>query len=86
MTKLQEHLYQYITEDRYANLTADEGYLLARRRRNEAQEKLTENLSKGQKKLFERYVAEENRVSSLELRHIFHETLQIVHDILNVSL
>lgn len=86
MTKLQERLYQYIAEDRYADLTADEAFIIVRRQLNEAEARLTASMTGEQKHLFSRYMDEENRIVSLQLRHIFRETLTIVHDILNVSL
>ena len=86
MTKLQERLYQYIAEDRYADLMADEAFMIVRRQLNEAEEQLTASMTSEQKRLFNRYMDEENHIISLQLRHIFRETLAIVHDILNVSL
>ena len=86
MTKLQERLYQYIAEDRYADLMADEAFMIVRRQLNEAEERLTASMTSEQKHLFSRYMDEENHIISLQLRHIFRETLATVHDILNVSL
>ena len=86
MTKLQECLYQYIAEDRYPDLMEDEAFMMVRRQLNEAEERLTASMTSEQKRLFNRYMDEENHIISLQLRHIFRETLTIVHDILNVSL
>ena len=86
MTKLQERLYQYIAEDRYANLMEDEAFIMVRRQLNEAEERLTASMTSEQKHLFSRYMDEENHIISLQLRHIFRETLTIIHDILSVSL
>lgn len=86
MTKLQERLYQYIAEDRFANLMADEAFIMVRRQRNEAEERLTASMTGEQKRLFSRYMDEENHIVSLQLRHMFREALIIVHDILNISL
>ena len=86
MTKPQERLYQYIAEDRYADLMADEAFIMVWRQRNEAEERLTAGMTSEQKHLFSRYMDEENHIISLQLRHMFRETLMIVHDILHVSL
>ena len=86
MTKLQEHLYQYIMEDRYAALQEDDAFHLVWRQRNDAEERLTEGMTAEQKRLFSRYMDEENRLVGIQFRHVFRETLGIVHDILNVSL
>ena len=86
MTKLEERLYQYIAEDRYAKLMEDEAFIMVRRQLNEAEERLTASMTSEQKHLFCRYMDEENHIISLQLRHTFRETLTIIHDILNVSL
>lgn len=81
MTKLQEHLYQYIMEDRYSALQEDEAYLMAWRKCRRAEAKLTAALTKEQQRLLSRYMDEENYLASIQLRHVFRETLMIVHDI-----
>lgn len=86
MTKLQEHLYQYIMEDRYSALQEDEAYLMVWRKCRRAEAKLTAALTKEQQRLLSRYMDEENYLAGIQQRHIFRETLALVHDILNVPL
>lgn len=86
MTKLQERLYQYIAEERYCILQSDAAFLSALRARNEAEARLSAGLTAEQKRLFSRYMDEENHLASLQLRHVFQETLMVIHDVLHVSL
>ena len=86
MTKLQECLYQYIDEERCASLTENEAYRLVRRQRDIAEERLTAALSDEQQRLFNQYMDQENYIVDMQLRHVFQETLLVVHDILNLSL
>ena len=86
MTKLQQCLYQNIVEERCASLTENEAYRLVRRQRNEAEARLTASLSDEQQRLFNQYADQENYIIDMQLRHVFQETLLIVHDILNLSL
>lgn len=86
MTKLQQYLYQYIIEERYSRLTENEAFHLVRRQRNEAEKRLTAALSDEQQRLFDQYMDQETCIIDMKLRHIFQETLLIVHDILNLLL
>ena len=86
MTKLQQYLYHYIVEDRCASLTENEAYRLVRRQRNEAEDQLTAALSDEQQRLFYQYMDQENYIVDMQLRHVFQETLLIVHDILKFPL
>ncbi len=86
MTKLQECLYQYISDERFHALQADEEYIAAQRVRNEAEEELSVKLTTEQRELFNQYMDEENHLTSIHLRHIFQETLAIVQDILKFPL
>lgn len=83
MTKLQEHLYQYIMEDRYPALEEDEDYRLVWQNRNQAEERLIAALTEEQRHLFNRYMDEENYLAGLQQRHVFLETLLAVHDMLS---
>ena len=86
MTKLQECLYQYISDEQFPILQADLEYIAAQWMRDEAEEELSVKLTAEQWELFNQYMDEENRLTSIHLRHIFQETLAIVQDILKFSL
>ncbi len=86
MTKLEECLYQYIAEERYAEFQEEEAYRIVSRQRDKLEERLMEGMTEEQKKLFNRYLDEENHIVSIHARHIFRETLGIIHEILHVSL
>jgi hypothetical protein len=86
MTPLQEHLYQYIMEDRFTVLLADEAYQTVRQQVSDAESQLLAALPEEQKHLFIQYTDTENNAFSLQLRHVFQEALLIAHDILRLSL
>ena len=86
MTKLQECLYQYITDEQFPILQADEEYIEAQRMQNETEKKLSVKLTAEQRELFNQYMDEENHLTNIHLRHIFQETLSIVQDILKFPL
>lgn len=86
MTPLQEHLYQYIMEDRFTVLLADEAYQTVRQQVSDAEAQLLAALPEEQKHLFIQYTDTENNAFSLQLRHVFQEALLIAHDILRLSL
>lgn len=73
-------------DDRDEALQEDYAYILVRRQRDEAEDRLTASMTEEQKELFSQYMDEENRIVGIEFRHVFLEALGIVHDILNVSL
>ena len=81
MTELQECLYQYISDRQYPALQKDEEYMSAQLIRNEAENVLSSGLTEEQKRLFSQYMDEENHLVSLELRHIFQETLRIMQSL-----
>ena len=85
MTPLQEHLYQYIMEDRFTVLLADEAYQTVRQQVSDAESQLLAALPEEQKHLFIQYTDTENNAFSLQLRHVFQEALLIAHDILRLS-
>ena len=82
MTKLQECLYQYISEERFSVVKADAEFIAAQRMRDQAEKKLSDGLTAEQRRLFSRYMDEENRLAGIHLRHIFRETLVMMQDIL----
>ena len=82
MTKLHECLYQYIAEERFSILKEDKEFAAVEKRRDEVEERLSSGLTEEQRRLFSRYMDEENYLTSLHLRHIFQETLQIAHELL----
>ena len=86
MTKLQECLYQYISDEQFPILQADAEYIEAQRIRDKAEKELSVKLTTEQRELFSQYMDEENRLTSIHLRHIFQETLAIVQDILKFPL
>ena len=86
MTPLQEHLYQYIMEDRFTVLLADETYQAVRQQVSDAEAQLLAALPEGQRHLFIQYADTENNAFSLQLRHVFQEALLIAHDILRLPL
>lgn len=86
MTKLQECLYQYISDEQFSILQADEEYIAVQRMQNETGKELSAKLTAEQRELFNQYMDEENHLTSIHLRHIFQETLAIVQDILKISL
>ena len=86
MITLQERLYQYIEEERFSVLRSDGEYLLAKQLRDEAREKLCAELTREQQHLLSRYMDEESRLSGIQCRHIFRETLALIPDILHLSL
>lgn len=86
MTPLQEHLYQYIMEDRFTVLLADEAYQTVRQQVSDAESQLLAALPEEQKHLFIQYTDTENNAFSLQLRHVFQEALLIAHDILKLPL
>lgn len=86
MTPLQEHLYQYIMEDRFTVLLADEAYQTVRQQVSDAESQLLAALPEEQKHLFIQYTDTENNAFSLQLRHVFQEALLIAHDILRLPL
>lgn len=86
MTPLQEHLYQYIMEDRFTVLLADEVYQTVRQQVSDAESQLLAALPEDQRHLFIQYTDTENNAFSLQLRHVFQEALLIAHDILRLSL
>lgn len=86
MTKLQECLYQYISDEQFSILQADEEYIAVQRTQNETGKELSAKLTAEQRELFNQYMDEENHLTSIHLRHIFQETLAIVQDILKISL
>ncbi len=86
MTPLQEHLYQYIMEDRFTVLLADEAYQAVRQQASDAEAQLLAALPEEQRHLFIQYTDTENNAFSLQLRHVFQEALLIAHDILKLPL
>lgn len=86
MTPLQEHLYQYIMEDRFTVLLADEAYQTVRQQVSDAEAQLPAALPEEQRHLFIQYTDTENNAFSLQLRHVFQEALLIAHDILKLPL
>ena len=86
MTPLQEHLYQYIMEDRFTVLLADETYQAVRQQVSDAEAQLLAALPGEQRHLFIQYADTENNAFSLQLRHVFQEALLIAHDILRLPL
>ncbi len=86
MTKLQEYLCNYITEDRISDLASDEEYIHAQQVRDAAEKKLSALLITEQIELFSCYMDEENYLASLYLRHIFQEPLALAPDLLNLTL
>lgn len=86
MTPLQEHLYQYIMEDRFTVLLADEAYQTVRQQVSDAEAQLLAALPEEQRHLFIQYTDTENNAFSLQLRHVFQEALLIAHDILKLPL
>lgn len=86
MIPLQEHLYQYIMEDRFTVLLADEAYQAVRQQVSDAEAQLLAALPEEQRHLFIQYTDTENNAFSLQLRHVFQEALLIAHDILRLSL
>ena len=86
MTPLQEHLYQYIMEDRFTVLLADEAYQTVRQQVSDAESQLLAALPEEQRHLFIQYTDTENNAFSLQLRHVFQEALLIAHDILKLPL
>ena len=81
MTKLQECIYRHIAEEQYSLLKMDKEYVEAQQVRDTIDQKLTAELTQEQKRLFDCYTEAENYLVSLQLRHIFLETLTITHDI-----
>ena len=75
MTPLQEHLYQYIMEDRFTVLLADEAYQAVRQQASDAEAQLLAALPEEQRHLFIQYTDTENNAFSLQLRHVFQEAL-----------
>jgi len=86
MTTLQNQLYEYIEDKRFPALQSNGEFLLARKQREEAEEKLTANLTEEQTQLFLNYTDADNLLDSVLLRYVFQETLTILHDILHISL
>lgn len=86
MTKLQEYLYDYITDEQFSNLRKDGEYVRAQRARDAAEKRLSALLTAEQQELFSAYMDEENRLASIELRHVFRDALAIVPNILNFIL
>lgn len=86
MTKLQECLYQYISDEQFFILQADEEYVAAQQVQNETEKELSAKLTAEQRELFNQYIEEENHLTSIHLRHTFQETLAIVQDILKLPL
>ena len=52
MTTLQQHLYEYIEDERLPALETDGEFLLAQRLRNDAEKKLFSTLTEKQMRLF----------------------------------
>lgn len=86
MTPLQEHLYQYIMDERFSVLLADEAYQAVRQQTSDAEAQLLAALPEDQRHLFIQYTDTENNAFSLQLRHVFQEALLIAHDILRLPL
>lgn len=86
MTPLQEHLYQYIMDERFSVLLADEAYQAVRQQTSDAEAQLLAALPEDQRHLFIQYTDTENNAFSLQLRHVFQEALLIAHDILKLPL
>ena len=84
MTPLQEHLYQYIMEDRFTALLADEAYQAVRQQVSDAEAQLLAAPPEEQRHLFIQYTDTENNAFSLQLRDVFQEALLIAHDILRL--
>ena len=82
MTTLQQHLYEYIEDERLPALETDGEFLLAQRLRNDAEKKLFSTLTEKQMRLFIQYTDAENCLNSIQLRYVFQETLAMVHDML----
>ena len=82
MTVLQQHLYEYIEDERFPLLASDGEFSLARRLRDDAEKKLLAELTDEQKHTFSRYCDTENFLTSIQLRYVFQETLALIHDIL----
>lgn len=83
MTALQECLYQYIYDKQYPALEKDQEYISVQRTRDEVERTLSEGLTEEQMRLFSQFMDEENHLVSLQLRHMFQETLRIAHGIFN---
>lgn len=81
MTALQECLYQHISDEQYPALQKDKEYIAAQRIRDAAEKALSAELTEHQKQLLIQYMDEENCLVSLQLRHIFEETLRMAHNI-----
>ena len=86
MTTVQEWLYQHISDEQYSALQKNKEYIAAQRIRDEAEKALSAELTEEQKRMFDQYMDEENRLVSLQLRHLFQETLRIAHSIFNFPL
>jgi len=86
MNTLREYLYQYISDERFSALESDGEYIQAEQMRNTAEKKLSAELTAEQRQLFSSYMDEENRLASIQLRHVFQETLAIVSNLLNLTL
>lgn len=86
MTTLQECLYQHISDEQYPALQKDREYVAAQRIRDEAEKALSAKLTEDQKQLFRQYMDDENCLVSLQLRHLFQETLRMAHSIFNFPL
>lgn len=86
MTTLQECLYQHISDEQYPALQKDREYIVAQRIRDEAEKALSAELTEEQKRMFNQYMDEENHLVSLQLRHLFQETLRMAHSIFNFPL
>ena len=82
MTTLQQHLYEYIEDERFPLLESDGEFLLAQKLRDDAEEKLLAELTDEQKQSFSCYCDAENLLDSIHLRYVFRETMAIIYDIL----
>ena len=78
---IKDYLYTYIAEDRSGSLRNDAIYQQARQIRNDMQQKLVEELTKKQRRMFHDYMEQENYLSGLEQRRIFREALSLHHSI-----
>lgn len=75
MRDYEECLYQYIMENKFQEIYHDREYVALRGIRNDAEQALSDTLTREQRRLFNTYTEQENVVGSVELRHIFREAL-----------
>lgn len=75
MRDYEECLYQYIMENKFQEIYHDREYVALRGIRKDAEQALSDPLTREQRKLFHTYAEQENAVGSVELRHIFREAL-----------